>query len=783
MTENFCTFWARMRPWPLTALALLFCLCLLAWLPREARSLALQPAMQTLGPSLFLITLDAQQTLLPALSPDVRFHAHLSDGSAISYVVSGTAHDRDSLVAAGIAVRELDADTIGKAYYLVTEDEIPLLDQLAHSSTLLLQVQEQALVAISQDEEAQWLDEMARQNGRARSLFAEQVALPEFPFETAPRALHAPDEANACQNLLLNGDWEGSGGWLFGPTPARGTVVETPVHGGTHAVRLGVADGSTNVFAHSTAYQRVTIPANAQTVTLTYWEKAGGGSDGVDYREILLLRTNYTTLRQVERTSERGNDQWSARSFDLSTFRGQTVVVYFNVFNNGGGTRMVNYVDDIALTSCDSAGEQPTSTPTGSATATPMPSATPTGTSTPVPTNTPTNTGQPTATPTATATATASPTSTATATATPTGLLIRMGSANGRSQGAVAVPLDLLNVAGQAPVGVVSVDVLYDAGLVLATGCATSDAFDLALCNVKEAGKIQFSAIAVHGVTTDTTLSHVTFDVVDATKGPASLTVLLDMVADTNTDEIAASAEHGAITFGCRSGDVNCDDDLSAVDALLILQFDIGSIEGSSEIPPPPGTLHEPACDVNGDHTCGIVDALFVLQCIVGQTNPLCPAQTSGGTRTEQANTAMLSIDAIPAGTSGPITLPVVLRAPNGIGAATIEVHYDPTLLRIDSCLAATAESFAYGMCNGVYENNGIAPDVVRFNVLNSQDVSGELVLAQIVFEPIASLDADVRPTLYAAVVANAVGEPVTVTVDGGETGNSFHVFMPAVQR
>ncbi len=41
--------------------------------------------------------------------------------------------------------------------------------------------------------------------------------------------------------------------------------------------------------------------------------------------------------------------------------------------------------------------------------------------------------------------------------------------------------------------------------------------------------------------------------------------------------------------------------------------------------PPPPDTLNVAACDVNLDLSCNVVDALFILQCEVGIPNTFCP--------------------------------------------------------------------------------------------------------------------------------------------------------------
>jgi uncharacterized repeat protein (TIGR01451 family) len=71
-------------------------------------------------------------------------------------------------------------------------------------------------------------------------------------------------------------------------------------------------------------------------------------------------------------------------------------------------------------------------------------------------------------------------------------------------------------------------------------------------------------------------------------------------------------------------GDVNCDGDVDAVDALFILQYVVGLRDGSNECPAPAGAMYLPACDVDCDYDCDAVDALFVLQYVVGIRPDLC---------------------------------------------------------------------------------------------------------------------------------------------------------------
>ena len=98
-------------------------------------------------------------------------------------------------------------------------------------------------------------------------------------------------------------------------------------------------------------------------------------------------------------------------SFDLTPYRGQSVVVYFEVYNDNtaAAPRAWMYVDDVSAQACQSTPSDttPTSTPTASPTSEPGSTSTPT--ETPAPTNTPTQTPIPTYTSTPTPTFTPQP--------------------------------------------------------------------------------------------------------------------------------------------------------------------------------------------------------------------------------------------------------------------------------------------------------------------------------------------------------------------------------------
>lgn len=169
-------------------------------------------------------------------------------------------------------------------------------------------------------------------------------------------------------------------------------------------MRLGITYLS-DAKSYSSVYQEVTIPGDAASVTLSFWYyPLSQDSIEYDWQEALILDTNLNFLARVMKVNS-NSQTWTHHTFDLTPYKGQTIIVYFNVKNDGLGPpylKTAMYLDDVSIqvwcpivtptpTSTPTATTTPTSTPTGTATKTP----TPTGTSLFTPTWTPTPTETP----------------------------------------------------------------------------------------------------------------------------------------------------------------------------------------------------------------------------------------------------------------------------------------------------------------------------------------------------------------------------------------------------
>lgn len=150
-------------------------------------------------------------------------------------------------------------------------------------------------------------------------------------------------------NIIVNGDFESDGGWIFSSTRHPASYSTRVVHGGARSARVGIVDGIDR-YSYSSVVQPVTIPADARRATLNYWVYPL--SDDVfprDMQMVLILSERFRTIAFVDRTLSDAQ-QWVQRSYDMTPFAGRTVNVYFGVYNGGRtGQTSAMYVDDVSL--------------------------------------------------------------------------------------------------------------------------------------------------------------------------------------------------------------------------------------------------------------------------------------------------------------------------------------------------------------------------------------------------------------------------------------------------
>jgi len=178
---------------------------------------------------------------------------------------------------------------------------------------------------------------------------------PVWPTPVPPVTFTPLPPSLGCTDILVNGNMESNGGWSFGQTPLQGGYsAESAAEGGRSAF-LGDRGNRPDTSSFSSMRQLVTIPSNAANAQLRWWHFYGSQEVTMDYptagtdrQDLILLKSDETTLAVLSRV-RRNDSQWLQEFTDLSQYRGQTIYVYFNAYNNGNNARTWMFIDNVQL--------------------------------------------------------------------------------------------------------------------------------------------------------------------------------------------------------------------------------------------------------------------------------------------------------------------------------------------------------------------------------------------------------------------------------------------------
>ncbi len=187
-----------------------------------------------------------------------------------------------------------------------------------------------------------------------------------------PSPTPSPTSEPTCQNVVNNGGFENSSDWIIGNNayPAAYSMVQ--MHSGARSMRTGIINPADNRLSYSSAWQFVSIPANTENATLNFWlYPISSGvrrevnlipptfiptdiSQGVHANDVQLVLIFDQSGNQHNLVYQRSNGRsWTAYEFDVGAFAGQTIQLYFGVYNNGYAGVTGMYVDDVTLLSCN----------------------------------------------------------------------------------------------------------------------------------------------------------------------------------------------------------------------------------------------------------------------------------------------------------------------------------------------------------------------------------------------------------------------------------------------
>jgi hypothetical protein len=276
-----------------------------------------------------------------------------------------------------------------------------------------------------------------------------------------------------------------------------------------------------------------------------------------------------------------------------------------------------------------------------------------------------------------------------------------------------------------------SVTVNYDSATLTVTGCGST--VGSACDTTSSPNAVQVSGSSTSGLHGVQTLATLTFQGAGALGAAASLTLSAVSLSDTSSHAVSSESTNGTVRIGLQ-GDVNLDGQVSSLDALCVLRFTagLGSTSACEK-----NAANIAAADVNGDTQVTSVDALCALR-IVAQLPAVasCPLLSGPGAAGAVAATARSIARAV---STRPATATVrvaneagsgspheqiwdVTADAQGLGAWTLDIHYDPTRTQVSACTAADGS-----VCNLSY-----GPGTIRIAGVSVAGLSGSLVLARL---------------------------------------------------
>ncbi|MBI1293785.1 hypothetical protein GC175_02355 [bacterium] len=165
-------------------------------------------------------------------------------------------------------------------------------------------------------------------------------------------------------NVIINSGFEeeilGSTGWILGDDPVPPRLIAGGFEG-LRSLQLGNPpnSGRADVLSYSSVRQLITIPHTAATAELLWWHWSHTQDNGepafqnrVDRQELILLSPDLVTLAPPLYRIMRNTGGWTQEVSDLTSHRGQSLYIYFNVLNDGDGLRTWMELDQVQLKLC-----------------------------------------------------------------------------------------------------------------------------------------------------------------------------------------------------------------------------------------------------------------------------------------------------------------------------------------------------------------------------------------------------------------------------------------------
>jgi hypothetical protein len=213
-------------------------------------------------------------------------------------------------------------------------------DEDYYTVTQYLDGSEQRSMRVSGAPPAQSLNVTGLINGRDYTFTVNGTNVAGTSAQSSESPVVTPNE------LVMNGEFSADlSGWTLGGGRWGGPTWSGSGHDRAGSLAIGYPDEPGTGYTETNwAYQTVHIPLEG-TTTLSFWRRTqwnNGSSLSTQIQDV-----QGRTLASIG-SSSNNDGAWRNTTFDASSFRGQTVRVYFGLYDNGYDRTAVN-IDDVEL--------------------------------------------------------------------------------------------------------------------------------------------------------------------------------------------------------------------------------------------------------------------------------------------------------------------------------------------------------------------------------------------------------------------------------------------------
>jgi hypothetical protein len=194
-----------------------------------------------------------------------------------------------------------------------------------------------------------------------------------LPPDVIPTKTPSPtptDQPGTCSELLVNKGFENNTGWVIPATVYSAKYTNSKSHSGSRSMLTGITVPGDNIYSYSSAYQTVTIPGNAKSAKLEFWNYPMSGETLAQFAfpfvtHILLglkpmafdmqyvaIVDDDTGFGEIVFWQLSDRQTWARETVDLLDHKGNTIQVFFTTFNDGADSITSMYVDDVSLEVC-----------------------------------------------------------------------------------------------------------------------------------------------------------------------------------------------------------------------------------------------------------------------------------------------------------------------------------------------------------------------------------------------------------------------------------------------